>query len=37
MEEWISDKKSTGAKARMENRSREEFPLFLALLAQKSL
>ena len=36
MEEWISDKKSTGAKARMENRSREEFPLFLALLAQKS-
>lgn len=36
MEEWISDKKSTGAKARMENRSREEFPLFLAILAQKS-
>ena len=37
LEEWTSDKKSTGAKARMENRSREEFPLFLALLAQKSL
>ena len=36
MEEWISDKKSTGAKARMENRSREEFPLFLAILAHKS-
>lgn len=36
MQEWISDKKSTGAKARMENRSREEFPLFLAILAQKS-
>ncbi len=36
MEEWISDKKSTGPKARMENRSREEFPLFLAILAQKS-
>lgn len=36
MEEWLSDKQSTGAKARMENRSREEFPLFLALLAQKS-
>ena len=37
MEEWISDKKSTGAKARMENRSREEFPLFLAILANKAL
>lgn len=36
MEEWISDKKSTGAKARMENRSREEFPLFLAILARQN-
>jgi len=36
LEEWTSDKKSTGPKARMENRSREEFPLFLALLAQKA-
>ncbi|HUD01412.1 MAG TPA: class I SAM-dependent methyltransferase [Rhabdochlamydiaceae bacterium] len=35
MEEWVSDKKSTGPKARMENRSREEFPLFLAILAVK--
>ncbi|MBS0649270.1 MAG: class I SAM-dependent methyltransferase [Verrucomicrobia bacterium] len=35
LEEWVSDKKSTGPKARMENRSREEFPLFLALLAVK--
>ena len=34
MEEWISDKKSSGPKARMENRSREEFPLFLAILAE---
>ncbi|MBS0616067.1 MAG: methyltransferase domain-containing protein [Verrucomicrobia bacterium] len=34
IEEWVSDKKSTGAAARMENRAREEFPLFLALLAQ---
>jgi ubiquinone/menaquinone biosynthesis C-methylase UbiE len=36
MEEWTSDKKSSGPKARMENRSREEFPLFLAILAKKS-
>ena len=35
IEEWVSDKKSTGSCARMENRSREEFPLFLTLLAQK--
>lgn len=32
VEEWISDKKSTGGRAAMENRSRKEFPLFLALL-----
>lgn len=31
LEEWISDKVSTGAKAKMENRAREEFPLFLYL------
>lgn len=36
MEEWVSDKKSTGRMAAMENRSREEFPLFLALSAQKT-
>jgi SAM-dependent methyltransferase len=35
MEEWISDKKSTGPKAKMENRSRTEFPLFLAISARK--
>ncbi len=35
MEEWISDKKSTGPKARMENRCRLEFPLFLAILSMK--
>ncbi len=34
IEEWISDKKSSGPKAKMENRCREEFPLFLAILAQ---
>ena len=35
MEEWVSDKKSTGSKAAMEDRARKEFPLFLALVAQK--
>lgn len=35
IEEWISDKKSTGGKARMENRSREEIPMFMAILAVK--
>jgi SAM-dependent methyltransferase len=35
MEEWISNKKSSGTKARMENRSREEFPLFLVIVGQK--
>lgn len=35
MEEWISDKKSEGSKARMEDRARKEFPLFLALLVEK--
>jgi ubiquinone/menaquinone biosynthesis C-methylase UbiE len=35
IEEWASDKKSTGGKARMENRSRKEFPLFLAILARR--
>ncbi len=33
--EWHSDKISTGAKARIENRSRKEFPLFLTLSALK--
>ncbi len=32
MEEWCSDKSSEGSHARMENRARKEFPLFLALL-----
>lgn len=35
IEEWISDKKSTGGRAKMENRAREEFPLFMTLVAQK--
>lgn len=36
MEEWVSDKKSQGAKAKMENRARREFPLFLTLVCQKT-
>lgn len=35
IEEWCSDKQSTGKNAKMENRSREEFPLFMAILAVK--
>jgi len=34
IEEWVSNKKSLGGQARMENRSREEFPLFLAILVK---
>lgn len=33
IEEWVSDKKSEGAKAKMEDRARREIPLFMALLA----
>jgi SAM-dependent methyltransferase len=35
IEEWCSDKKSAGKHAAMENRSRQEFPLFLTLVARK--
>lgn len=35
LEEWCSDKKSVGAKAKMEDRARREIPLFLAILAIK--
>lgn len=35
MEEWCSDKTSTGGNAKMENRSRKEIPLFLTICAQK--
>ncbi len=35
LEEWVSDRASTGGAARMENRARREFPLFLAILAHK--
>lgn len=35
MEEWCSDKKSTGKYAKMEDTSRNEFPLFLCLIARR--
>lgn len=35
IEEWTSDKQSQGKASRMENRAREEFPLFLAIKAKK--
>lgn len=35
IEEWCSDKKSVGKTAAMENRSRQEFPLFMVLVARK--
>lgn len=34
MEEWCSDKTSDGGRAKMEDRARKEFPLFLAILAK---
>lgn len=37
MEEWCSDKVSTGKAAKMENQSRSEFPLFLTIKAKKYL
>lgn len=33
IDEWCSDKVSTGAKAKVENRARSEFPLFMAIHA----
>jgi SAM-dependent methyltransferase len=36
LEEWVSDKKSQGKMAKMEDRSRFEIPLFLSLLAKKT-
>jgi SAM-dependent methyltransferase len=35
LEEWCSDKKSEGSRAKAEDRARSEFPLFLCILAQK--
>lgn len=36
MQELCSNKASSGSKAKMENRAREEFPLFLTLFCEKS-
>ena len=36
IEEWTSDKESEGRAARMENRSRSEIPLFMAVKASKT-
>ncbi|MCK4934193.1 MAG: class I SAM-dependent methyltransferase [Simkaniaceae bacterium] len=36
IQEWCSNKKSTGKKAKMEDFSRNEFPLFLTILAKKN-
>ncbi len=33
IEEWISDKKSEGSMAKIENKARKEIPLFMAILA----
>jgi hypothetical protein len=35
IEEWVSDKKSEGGKAAMEDKARAEFPLFMAIAAKK--
>lgn len=35
IEEWVSNKKSTGPMAKMEDRSRSEIPMFMAILAIK--
>lgn len=37
IEEWTSDKESVGRAGRMENRSRAEIPLFMAISAKKNL
>lgn len=36
IDEWVSNKTSTGTNAKMENRAREEFPLFLCLICRKT-
>ncbi len=33
IEEWVSEKKSTGPMAKMEDRARNEIPMFMAILA----
>lgn len=36
IEEWVSDKKSEGGMAAMEDKARTEFPLFMAIVATKN-
>ena len=36
IEEWCSDKVSEGGAAKMENRSRQEIPLFMGIVARKT-
>lgn len=36
IEEWISNKKSTGSNAKVEDRARNEFPLFMTIIARKN-
>lgn len=36
LEEWCSDKKSEGGRAKSEDKARDEIPLFLAIIAKKS-
>ena len=35
IEEWVSDKKSTGSKAKMEDRARAEIPMFMTIVVEK--
>lgn len=35
LQEWVSDKESEGKAARMENRARQEFPMFMAMQLTK--
>lgn len=35
IEEWISDKKSTGSMAEIEDKARREFPMFMTIVATK--
>lgn len=37
LEEWTSDKASQGPKAKMENRARNEIPLFMAIVMTKTV
>ena len=37
IEEWTSDKQSEGKSAKMENRAREEIPMFLTIVAKNML